>query len=241
MDEKLRNTAASAAALAASTAGVPGAAAITTAFGLYAFLARQAAEGRARAAVEGLLAEVAALGGYDAAEAESRFVALLADCDGAHEDLIYDMHRAVCLGRSRAAWPYVFRLAADRIVNHGGVADHFSRRLAWLLERCEDGDIAVYRQAVASSRAPVAAARSLGESGVRWCAHNELGVAVYLEPGRKLSTTSSAHILGADPDVAQALVLLGESRIARVLGEQQGVYFALGDERWRRFVEHFSV
>ncbi len=241
MDERLKSTAAGAVALAASTAEVPGAAAITTAFGLYAFLARQANEGRARAAIDGLLAAVAALGGYDADEAESRFVALLEDCDGAQEELIYDMHRAVCLGRSRAAWPYVFRLAADRIVNHGGVADLFSRRLAWLLERCEDGDIVVYRQAVASSRASVTPARAAGPGGVRWCAHNELGVAVYLEPGRKFTTTSSAHILGADPDVAQALVLLGESRIARVLGEQQGVYFTLEDDRWRRFVEHFSA
>lgn len=148
MDERLKVTAVGALATAVSVAGLPGASGITTAHGLYSYLTGRASAERLRTALDGLIAAVANLKGYDSREAESRFTALLADCSPEVEGLLYDTHRAIFLGRSKEAWPLLLRLTADRIANHEGKSDEFSRRVAWLLERSEDADVVLLREAL---------------------------------------------------------------------------------------------
>lgn len=115
---------------------------------VFKFLLQDATDARKKAALDDLLAEVAGLDGYDQAECEKRFIAAIMDCERQGlGDLLYDHHRAIYFGKSRAAWPYVVKLTADHIKNKGGQPDNYSRRMARLLERCEEEDLEVLKVA----------------------------------------------------------------------------------------------
>lgn len=100
---------------------------------------------RDQAAFAELVRALSQVGNYDPIEAEVRLYLLLSKCTKEQGERLNEAFQTMFFGRSRAAWPYVAMLTADRIVNHDGRRDTFSRRAGWLLQRCEEEDVELLR------------------------------------------------------------------------------------------------
>jgi hypothetical protein len=127
---------------------------------------------------ETLLAALAEVGSYESQEAESRLTALLSGSTDEQDDLIYESFRSMAFGRSRATWPLIARLTATYVVKKGSKLDTAFRRLAWLLERCEDEDVIFLRAAATASLRLLALPGNERQTGIEWSPRGGGGLSV---------------------------------------------------------------
>lgn len=102
---------------------------------------------KVRKALAMLIESLATAGDLPPDEAATRIQGLLAGGSDREDDLLYAAFRSMAYSRSDAAWPYIARLAAGYL-HHGQPADSFFKRVSWLLERAEEPDMAILREAV---------------------------------------------------------------------------------------------
>lgn len=210
MDKKLKDAAVGTGALVGTVVVGPVAAVVKPGADIVQFLWGRATESRRKAMLDGLLAAVAEAGNYDASESEGRLNMLLSDCTEEQEELIYESFRAMAFGKSRDAWPIICRLTAHYVVKKGGKPDKSFKRLARFLERCEDMDLKLLREALAASTRLLSEADpSLPPKHVSW---QPVGGGLSLSAHSM--TTRSARVTAGGDHGRQLVNLLVDSRIA---------------------------
>lgn len=134
------------------------------------------------------------------------------------EDLLYETFRSMAFSKSRAAWPYIARMTADYLKNRGGKPDTFFKRMAWLLERCEDEDVHFIARALVLTRECVNEATGEAEDPVVEWTHGGGGaLTVSARRGRGVSA-SVRVVAGEFPRNYEVNGLVRESRIGRSSG-----------------------
>lgn len=168
------------------------------------------------------------LDGLPAAEQADRLERMLIAGEpgvGDPHQALYEAFRSYAFTRTEAAWPYIARLAAPYVANTRPVDDCF-RRTAWLLERCDDKDIAILRAAfraceelIAYVNSPEVLSRKIIRSEVQF-SFNGSGLLVNTSPStdegaRELEIAPSFALPPGETAKAQgdAVILLGESRL----------------------------
>jgi hypothetical protein len=245
MDKKLKDAAVGAGAVGAALAIGPAAAVIKPAWDLFQFLRGDAADTRRDAAVNGIFDAIADLGNYDRAEAESRFIVIMATATQEQKDLIFESFRAIVFSRSEAARRYICLVTAECIVHCQGKPDTFFKRAAWLLERCEEGDVLVLEEAcrdtVVALRGPPSGEVPLS---VLWEFYGGgVAVDVYLPApkGETKTWRASGEISGAhEPRYSDCYSIVAESRVGRGDGTGFQVVFPLAEGHIQRLAKLFA-
>lgn len=223
MDKKLKDAAVGTGAAAAAIAVGPAAAVVAPAADLVQYLWGRATAARRQAMRDGLLEAVTELGNYEGEEAEHRLDVLLAECTPDQEELVYQSFKAMAFGKSSAAWPYILRITADRLVNHGGAPDTFFRRAAWMLERCEEDDLPMIEAACRASAEFLALAEHVSALGVVWCtADGGRGLTINATKGPGLDAAVPTRVVAPDGfRGADVIGLVQEARFARLTNHER--------------------
>lgn len=156
-------------------------------------------------------------------EAAQEVHPLLSEGDPAHDDALYETFRHLAFMRSDRAWSFIARMTA-MYVREKRPVDDFFRRAGWLLERCESEDVDIIVKACGDTHAKISMPENRDFRSIRWSAHDEVGIAAYVERGHNLSTTSSSHLLLATTRHGAVVDLIGSSRLARVLAPAQVLF-----------------
>lgn len=159
--------------------------------------------------------------------------------DPAFQDRIYDTFRHTANVRSEAAFPYIAMLTAPYAVG-GKPPDEFFRRVAWLLERCEDEDIPVLRQAAHDTNSKVQRRENAANATVTWDFGKGPTVVVeFINAGEPIGVSITPQTARGSSHLDGARQLLVESRIGHAEGVHK-VSFALADGHIARLTELFA-
>ncbi|MBK7759565.1 MAG: hypothetical protein IPI35_24840 [Deltaproteobacteria bacterium] len=124
--------------------------------------------------------------------------------------VLYETFRSFAFTRTQAAWPYISQMTAEYIEQRKTV-DTFFRRMGWLLERCEDEDVALLREAFVWSGDVIAGKRKevtfdrQHHSGITW---SQSGSMIKIEPTHLNQSQDRS-------DVSQTVDPNGDSRGGR--------------------------
>ncbi len=150
---------------------------------------------------------------------------------GDPHEALYQSFRSFAFTRTEAAWPYIARLTADYLVENAPI-DSFFRRMAWLLERCEDHDVEVLRVAARTTAEKLSRGVSFPNALVTWsCTPGAVDMHVEVinaSDGVLISTQSAYGTEDSRPDGVRALLI--ESRLAQARGARK-VSFKVGSDR----------